>query len=213
MVTVRFALLVGVLFAAPALAEGIEGMGRISVVGGYKWTPNGYFEGKAAQAGHPLTGRTPGIEGSASFGYGVNSFAEVAIDLFGGWETFTLDGYQPFSSTIYGGLIGLRVTSTTLFGRSLVPHLGAQAGPAVAQITSPSFDLGERVLLAATGNIGVTWRFVERFGITLDVRYMYARLFVADISGANIGGVFFSIGATMYFPGSPERKDLSVPGF
>ncbi len=208
-------VLASVLASAPVSAAGlgVEGMGRVSVTAGYKWTPNWYFEGKAAAAGYPLESRTPGLGGSASFGYGVSSWLEVAIDLLGGWETFTLAGHQPFSSVIYGGLLGARVTVFDAPFRGLVPHFGVQAGPTVAQITSITAPSAERVLLTYSVNAGLSYRLTERFAITADVRWVYARVQAANISGANIGGVFFTIGATVYFPGSPERKDLSVPGF
>jgi len=212
-VTFRFILITALITASPAAAESLEGMGRISVVGGYKWTPNWYFESRAAAQGSPLISRTPGIQGSASFGYGVSSWAEVAVDLFGAWETFALEGYQPFSSTIYGALLGVRIAKLDFLVRGLVPYLQAQVGPSVAQIASTSVASSERVLMGISVSGGLTWRFAERFGITLEARYLQARLSVPEISGANVGGLFASIGVTMFFPGSLERKDLSVPGF
>lgn len=203
------------VFAVPAFGDvtGVEGMGRISAVVGSKWTPNAYFEGVAASRGNLLVSRTPGIQGAASFGYGITSWAEVTIDVYGGWESFELSGYAPFNSYIYGGLIGGRITKLDFPWRGFVPHLGVQAGPSVAQIASTSIPTSEIVLLGLSANAGLTYRFSDRFGITLDVRYLFARLYVPEIAGANVGGLFASIGATMYFPGSSERKDLSVPGF
>lgn len=213
MVSARWLALVVCVGGVVARAEGIAGMGRVSVVGGWRRTPNGYFESRALEQGHPLVARTPGFQGAASFGYGFMPWAELVIDLIGGFETFTLQGHLPFSSSVYGGLFGLRASRLDLPVRGLVPHLQVQGGPQVVMVSSASLRSPEHLVFALSANAGLTWQFAERFGVTLDVRWLFARANVATISGANVGGLFVSLGVTMYFPGTLERKELSVPGF
>ncbi len=203
------------LCASPVFAANLDGMGRISVVAGYKWTPNWYFESKAAEQGNPLISRGISLQGAASFGYGVTSWVELAIDLIGGYEMFILKGYQPFNSVYYGGLIGGRVATLEFFSRNLSAYFGLQAGPALAQVSSDGVSSSERVVLGISVNAGLTYRVVERIGITLDVRYLYARVPVASIGAANVGGLMPSLGVTLFFPGpaSNEVHELPVPGF
>ena len=211
-------LLVGlVLLSGTALAEGIDGWGRISVGGGFRWIPNWWFIDHAANAGTPvIPGLSGGPQVGASFGFGVTSNVEVAIDLLGGYETFTLrlpdDQKDEYTSAAYGAQIGGRIVGSNVPFKGLLPYLSVQAGPLVSSITSKLNPQTERLLLAITVGGGLTYRFADRYGITLEAKYIYARSAVWPISGINVGGVAFSAMFTIFFPPAPKR-DLDVPGF
>jgi hypothetical protein len=208
--------LVGAVLAASmarAESRSIEGWGRVTVFGGYRWVPNWYFADKAAEAGTPmLRPSAGGPQGGASFGYGAFAFVEVAIDLLIGYETFELQGLQPFSSVTYGGLIGPRLTGVDVLFNGFSPYLGVQFGPVLSTVSSASLTQREKLQGAVAVSGGFNYRFSDRFAFNLDVRWMLARHYVDPVAGANVGGVWFSAGFTMFFAPSPKR-DLDVPGF
>lgn len=209
------AALVVLLAASGARAESrsIEGWGRISVFGGYRWVPNWFFADKAAEAGTPMLRPSPGgPQGGASFGYGAFPFVEIAIDLLVGYETFTLEGLEPFSAVSYGGLLGPRFTKMDVLFKGFAPYLGVQAGPLLSSVTSTSLPQREKLLGAVAVNGGFNYRFAERMAFTVDARWVLARNYVDPIAGANVGGFWFSVGFTIYFAPEPKR-DLDVPGF
>lgn len=212
---VRFGFVALLLLAAAAQAEpgSIEGVGRIQVSAGYRWTPNWYFTGKAAEAGTPVVRASiGGPQATASFGYGATSWLEGTIDVLGAIESFELSGYLPFTSSTYGALLGIRVARLDVWVPGLVPHAGVQVGPMLSTVSSATLPGTEHLQLGYSVNGGLTWRFSERFGLTLDVRWLYARIYVDGISGINVGGVWFSLGLTTFFAPAPKR-DLDVPGF
>lgn len=209
---------VGLFTLLPLLAWAdtpTDGVGRISIGGGLRWTPNDYFSAKAAEAGRGLIsgGTAPfGPQAHASFGYGAFEWFEVAIDVFGAYESFSLDGWLPFNSISYGLLVGGRVTRYDVLIKGLVPYAGIQTGLLLSQVTSPSSPGSERALQPLSLNAGAAFRFTERFGAFVDARWMLGRVFVADIAGRNVGGVFLSVGVSIFFPAQAKR-DLEVPGF
>lgn len=195
-----------------------DGVGRVSIGGTLRLTPNDYFNNKALEAGRPLVpsaSTSPlGAGGMASFGYGAFEYFEVAIDLYGAWESFVLDGWLPFSSTNYGILLGFRVTRYDVLFKGFAPYIGAQTGISLVTVTSPSKPAGESALQPWSVNGGFAWRFTERLGVFVDVRYLLSRSFVAEISGRNVGGFFVSAGLSIFFPSATERRDTNeVPGF
>lgn len=208
----RWVLLLA-LASAPALADGIDGEGRLSVQLGYRWSPDDHFAQAAAAAGNPIVRRSwGGLQGSAGFGYGALEWVEAAIDLFGGWESFELDGYAPFHSVSYGAVIGARFVARDLFFKGFQPWFGVQVGPTIINITTASFGIRETVVAGLAVSGGVIFRIGERFGVTLEARYLMARGMVPGIGGLNAGGGWFSIGFATFFAPSMKR-DLPVPGF
>ena len=213
----RNVLLGVLLLSSAAMGEGIDGWGRVSVGGGFRWVPNWHFIAKAAEAGTPVI---PGINGgpqlTASFGYGVTASLELTVDLFGSYETFALtlpdDQKDEYTSAIYGAVLGGRLVGSNVFFKGFMPYLALQAGPMLSSISSRVNPLPERVLLAFCAGGGLTYRFADRYGITLDAKYIYARSAVPPISGINVGGVMFSAMFTIFFP-PPPKRDLDVPGF
>jgi hypothetical protein len=212
-------VVVSLFVASPALADGpTDGVGRVSFGGGLRWTPNGFFNGKAAEAGHANTTAEDfvtaplGFQGMASFGYGAFEWLEVAVDVFGGFESFQLEGWLPFSSVSYGGLFGVRLTRYDFPVKGLVPYLGVQSGPMLVTVNSPSVPGTERIMQAWSVNGGATWKFTDKLGIYVDVRYLYGRAYVSEIAARNVGGLWFSAGLSIFFAPTPKR-DLDVPGF
>lgn len=195
-----------------------DGVGRMSFGGGLRWTPNDHFNARANEAGHPNTRAQEfvtaplGFQGAASFGYGAFEWLELAIDLFAGFESFQLEGWLPFSSVSYGALVGVRLTRYDFPVKGLVPYVGAQTGPVLVIVNSPSAPGPERILQGFSVNGGAAWRLTDRFGLFVDVRWLLGRAYVADIAGRNVGGVFASAGVSIFFPPTPKR-DLDVPGF
>ncbi len=209
------AVVVGLVFlcAGPAGAAGVDGWGRISLGGGYRWVPNWYFADRAAEVGRALEAVSPGgPQGTVSFGLGVNAFLEVSIDLFAGYEAFTLTPGEQFSSVSYGALVGGRLVAADLFFKGFMPYLTVQAGPMLALVASQATPVPERLIGALAAGAGATWRFSERYGVGLEARWIYGRSYITDISGINVGGVWFTASFTIHFPPSPKR-DLDVPGF
>ena len=209
----RAALLI-LLASSPALALGsIEGEGRVSIQGGYRWSPDDHFEQAAAAAGNPIVRKSwGGLQGSAGFGYGALEWLEAAIDLFGGWESFDLDGYARFHSVSYGAMLGARFVARDLFFQGFQPWIGVQVGPTIINISTASFGIPETVVAGLAVSGGVMFRFGDRFALTLEARYLMARGMVPGIGGLNGGGGWFSVGFAMFFAPSMKR-DLPVPGF
>lgn len=215
--SVVLALVCATSTSAWANGTSTDGIGRISVGGGLRWTMNNWFNSRAAEKGYApnsdgFSTAPLGFQGTASFGYGAFDWFELAVDLFVGFESFGLQGHDPFTSTSYGALIGVRATRYDFPLPGLVPYIGFQTGPMLSTVTSSSAPGNESVLQAWSANAGAAYRFTDRFGIFLDVRYLHGRVFVADIAGRNVGGVFVSAGVAFFFPASPKR-DLDVPGF
>jgi len=211
----RWAVAVALLASSFAFAEGVDGVGRIAIGGGFRWVPNWHFTQKAADAGRPVVQTlNGGPQLTASFGYGINSMFELSIDLLGSFETITLQPAEgpaeEYTSAVYGAQAGGRFYP--LLSKTLQPFLTVQAGPLLSNIANTANPQQERVLLALSAGGGLTWRITDRYGLTLDVRYMYARSAIWPISGINVGGVWFGLSFNIFFPPAPKR-DLDVPGF
>lgn len=213
----RLWLLLLMLSSSAAFADGIDGAGRVSLGGGFRWVPNWWFADHAAAAGTPvIPGLSGGPELTASFGYGVTANLEFSIDLLGGYENIALalpDGQRDeYTSAVYGAQVGGRFVGNNVFFKGLMPYAGLQAGPLLSSISSRVNPQPERVLFAFSALGGLTYRFAERYGLTLEARYINARAALWPISGINVGGVAFSAMFTIFFPPAVKR-DLDVPGF
>lgn len=198
---------------ARAQSQSIDGWGRATVMGGYRWVPNWYFASKAAAAGQPYTSPLQGgPQGVLSFGYGATEWLEVSVDLFAASHAFTVDGLEPFTSFSYGAGLGARLMKTNVLFPGFTPYVGIALGPVLSDLFSSSLQVPERLLGGYLAVGGFHWKVADRWAITFDVRYLYARSVVPDIGGINVGGVFVSLGVSMFFPPAPKR-DLEVPGF
>lgn len=201
------------LGAGGAQASGVDGLGRISLGGGWRWVPNWHFASRAEAAGRPLEAVSAGgPQGTASFSLGVNSWIEIAVDLFLGYEAFRLTPGEQFSSVSYGGMIGARFVAADALFKGFMPYLSLSAGPMLSSVGSPQTLPNEQLLGALAAGGGATWRFAERYGVSLDARWIYGRVFVPGIAGINVGGAWFTASFCIFIPASPKR-DLDVPGF
>ena len=202
------AVLLGCLLAASSsLAQDrtIEGMGRVAVQGGYRWTPNAEFMRRAGEALHPVVGSMPGgPQFSASFGYAPLDWVEVTIDVFAGFESFRLEGLEQFTSTTYGGLLGVRFVKMDFPVRGLIPYAGFQLGPVLSFLTGGSIVGTERFNTGYAINAGLTFRLADRWGVGFDARYMFARGDVPEIATIDAGGLWVSLSITYFIPAGPK---------
>lgn len=213
----RFALLLAALVATAAPADGLDGMGHVSIGGGFRWVPNWWFQGKAAAFGTPvIAGIDGGPQGTASFGLGVTSVLAVSINLLFGYQGFALlrpdGGRDEYSSMTAGALIGGRLGGSDVLFKGFMPYLELQAGPVLSVLGGPREAIPEKAILGLSAAGGATYRFARSYGITLEVRYLHARNSVPEISGINVGGVWFTAMFTIIFPPSLKR-DLETPTF
>lgn len=206
--TRTFALVVWVT-ASAAFAQqerSVEGMGRIAVQGGYRWTPNSSFAAQAASAGHPLIGRmNGGPQFSVSFGYAALDWLEASIDAFVGFEQFRLEGLEQFTSTSYGALLGVRIEKMDFPFRGVLPYLGAQIGPALAFIASHSVANSEKLNTGISVNAGLTFRVAEKWGLGFDARYLFGTNGeIPDLGSIDGGGLWISLTVTFFIGAGPK---------
>lgn len=195
----------------------IDGLGFISVGGGYRWLPNWWFQSKAAEKGTPVV---PGVDGGgvglATFGLGVSQVLAVSISLLGAYTGFELqsgDGSRAqYSSSTFGGMLGGRLMGCDVIVKGLCPYLDVQAGPVLLVIGAPNVTVPEKAVVGLSAAGGAMIRFTPQYGLTLEVRYLQARTSVPDISGINAGGVWFTAMFTFIFPPT-IKHELEVPGF
>ncbi len=205
----RAVLLSSLIAASVAFAaedeRTMEGMGRVAIQGGYRWTPNADFVRRAGLLGHPLEGGlTGGPQFSASFGYAPLDWVEATIDAIVGFENFKLKDYEEFTSTTYGALLGVRLAKMDFPFRGLVPYIGVQLGPVLAFVTSKSVAQAERLNTAYAINAGLTVRFKEHWGIGFDVRYLFARGDVSEVATLDAGGLWMSLSVTYFINAGPK---------
>ncbi len=184
---------------------GIDGVGRISVSGGWKLAGQDWFFRQSADQGHPTVTRgIGGPQGFASFGYGAIRWLEVSIDLFMGHDRFEIGGFNPINILTYGALVGARATFMDFLFPGFAPYVGVSLGPVLGYVwTGASNETFERLITGVAGVAGLSYRVTERFALFVDYRFLYARG-VWVTSGLNVGGSFFSLGFTFYFPRSPS---------
>lgn len=194
--------LASLLVASTALAQ--AGTGRVSVVGGWRYTPNDFLIHTASEQGIGIRQGSGGPQLTGSFAYAAAEGLEVAIDLFAGYEQLGVSGYKPISSVTYGALLGGR--AYWRFG-NLIPHLGVGLGPALVDVSGGvAGTLSERVVTTYAAMGGLTFQLNDNLGITADVRVLYARGYLQDVGGINAGGVWGGLGVTWFFPPDVSRE-------
>ncbi|MFT3708289.1 MAG: hypothetical protein QM817_11605 [Archangium sp.] len=215
----RYVVLLALLAAPLAHAEnGLDGLGHVSVGGGFRWIPNWWFRSKAAEFGTPVSNTTidGGPQGTASFGLGVTANLVVAIDAVFGYQSFSLNredgGVDNYSSTFGAVMLGARLGGADVLFKGFMPYIQVQVGPSLSILGGPREVIPEKAIFAISASGGATYRFSRSYGITLDVRYVQARNSVPEISGINVGGVWFSAMFTIFFPPSP-KADLGTSSF
>ena len=200
-----------VVFAASALvalgagAQSQEGAGRISILPGWRYTPNDAFAASAAAAGHPLTAPSRGgLQLTGVFAYAASASIEVAIDLFAGWETLRLEAAEPVTSVTYGALAGFRFYA--LWDERWVPNFGLGLGPVLVYTSGgPAARVTERVVTGYAAIAGVAYRLDPGLSLSAEARWLLARGAVPEVGGVNGGGLWAGVGLTWWFAPDPSR--------
>jgi hypothetical protein len=188
----------------------LEGQPRITVMGGWRLTVNDTFAKGAALLDHPLERPSNGgPQGTAIFGYGVTANVEVTIDLFLAHEQFKLKDLDAITAVTYGALVGVRLHKLDFAFRGFDPSLGIAVGPTFGLVTSNSLETTETFSNAYAASVGFGYRINPRWGLQLEYRFMLARAAVADLPSISIGGNWFSLGLTFFFP--QEKASDSAP--
>ncbi|MBU8894552.1 hypothetical protein KRR26_03000 [Corallococcus sp. M34] len=232
-----------VLLATPALAQpedaapkSLDGVGRITVSGGWRLTSNDtlfdswYRPGKVGSAWlpPPERGEDPRGDGpvlTGTFAYAVTDLVELGIDLFvSGNNSLRLaepvgDGTferRKLTTLSYGALVGLRFQGVLdgIGPQGLVPFAGILTGPAVAASKREGSSMVENVTQAWMGSIGATLRLSAHWGLTAEYRLAFLRgpVETPDAEGHpgpfsfNGGGNWFTLGLTYAFSPEPSRS-------
>lgn len=211
---VRAILFVVILLAIPSEAapESIEGSGRLTFLGTYRWVPNWYFDGRAAATNHKYEspwGGGPG--GIISGGYGVTKNIEITLDLFGLYNPFKVTPWGNVDAVTYGASVGGNFVVNNLFFDGFFPYIGAQGAFVLVNMRADGLKIPERVTGGLVIAGGFHLRFHDAWAFTLDIRWMMARSVFPQISGINAGGLMGSIGVTYFF--APQARTATVPGF
>jgi hypothetical protein len=160
----------------------------------------------------PASKGAPFKNANASFGYGVLDFLEIAIDGYFAYERFSLSGWAPFSSFTYGGFLGARLTKMDFPFRNFVPYVQVMSGATLSIVSSPDVPGTEKLQPGFAAGAGFTYRILERFGVSFDFKWLMARHFIADLAGMNVGGLWFTVGLTLFFP-SEAKREPDLPRF
>lgn len=227
----RFVLLCVLFVAASASAQEDEGelaplngVGRITIQGGWRLSPNGTFYDKYyALPDYRGVARAPTSPGgpffAGSFGYAMSDFIELGIDLFATAEQLRLTGAPTLTNITYGALVGVRFLGLLDFltPEGVVPFLGIQTGPTL--VYSQAEGIGQRELFTQTwaGTVGATFRLSARWGVTAEYRLAFVRGQSAfnnrpeftNLGSINAGGNWFALGVTYMFPPDPSRPFTS----
>ncbi|MCP3100417.1 outer membrane beta-barrel protein [Myxococcus sp. K15C18031901] len=223
------------LVAAPAFAqdeedavpESLNGVGRITIQGGWRVTSNETFYkrwyGRSGNEGLSLARKTEGGPlAVASFAYAFTDMLEVGIDLFATGSSLYVTqpgatpAEAPFERRIktlgYGALLGLRFQTVLpeVGPYGLVPFAGIFLGPALVTSERAGEGAQEDTSRAYAASLGATWRLSANWGLTAEYRFVYLRGPVgppeARVGSFNLGGNWMALGVTYTFP-----PDLSRP--
>jgi len=207
--------------AAQDEASSLNGVGRISVQGGWRLTSNNtFFESfyaLPANQGLPPDGSsTGGPFVAGSFGYSATELIEVGIDLFATTEELRLTGAPALRTLTYGALVGVRFQTLLPFltPEGVVPFVGMQSGPTLAYSQAEDVGKSEQVTQTWAGTVGATFRFTPRWALTAEYRLAFVRGVSAfnklesykGLASYNAGGNWFALGLTYTFPAEPARS-------
>jgi hypothetical protein len=205
------------LGALPAAAQSeapssLDGVGRISMQAGWRRTTNrtfldGYYA-RPENQGKPRAAGSPGGPLLAlTFGYAVNDFVELGVDLFAAGERLNLTGAPRLTTLTYGALVGLRL-HTLLEGlgpHGLIPWLGLLSGPTLVLSTFEGRPGTEGVKQAWGASAGASLRLSARWAATVELRQVLVRGPVEGLRSVNGGGTWLGLGATYSFDAEPSR--------
>lgn len=208
------------LAASSALAQddasSLEGVGRISIQGGWRYVANSTFYDRFySQEGNQGMERASTSHGGpmavGSFAYGITELVEVGIDLFGYIEQPRLTGRPKLTTAAYGALLGLRFRWWWDIGPDgVVPFLGVLSGPLLATAAFEGTPAKETFTNAWGATAGATFRLNPSWGLSLEYRLLFARAAVGPpeqrLGTFNAGGSWISLGINYTFPKDPTSS-------
>ncbi|MFL5344664.1 MAG: hypothetical protein ACJ8AT_07715 [Hyalangium sp.] len=201
-----------VAFTASAQDDGpsLEGVGRISIQGGWRYAANTTFYDHfySVPGNEGLTRTSPSRGGplvAGTFAYGISDLVELGIDLFAHGQRIQLTGQPQLTTVGYGALIGLRFRSWLDIGpEGMVPFLGLLTGPILATAAFEGQPLHETYSQAWGGTVGATFRLNPTWGISAEFRQIFARGAVVlnnqNVGSFNAGGSWLTVGVNYTFP-------------
>jgi len=220
----RLVLLALFLAAGSASAQAelapLNGVGRISVQGGWRVSSNDtFYDSFYALPDYQGVQRAPESPGgpfaTASFAYAASEFIELGIDAFITTEQLRLTGAPTLTNTTYGALVGLRFQTLLDFltPEGVVPFVGILSGPTLAYSTAEGAGKREVFTQTWAGTVGATFRFSPRWALTAEYRLAFARGQSAfnnngafkDLASYNAGGNWFALGLTYLLAPDPSR--------
>ncbi|WP_224241900.1 hypothetical protein [Hyalangium gracile] len=192
----------------------LEGTSRISIMGGWRYAPNltfydNYYLDRDNRGLERSRGSIGGPLVTGTFGYSVNDFIEVGIDLFATYERMVLTNKPGLNTATYGALVGLRFQKRLELGRQVViPSAGVLVGPLIA---AAYFDGGravERGGQALGFSAGATMRLSQTWGLSFEFRQLFAGGDAEDVGSYNAGGSWLSVGMTYVIPWQYDEKKI-----
>ncbi|HEX8822926.1 MAG TPA: hypothetical protein VF794_23565 [Archangium sp.] len=219
LVSLALLLAAGSASAQEELAS-LNGVGRISVQGGWRLSSNAtFYDSFYALPAFQGAQRAPASIGgpflAGSFAYGVTDLIELGIDLFATGEQLRLTGAPTLTNITYGALVGVRFQTLldVLTPEGVVPFVGLQTGPTLALSRAEGVQQKEVFTQAWAGTVGATFRFSPRWGLTAEYRLAFVRGQSAfntrpefeQLASYNAGGNWFALGVTYMLPPDPSR--------
>jgi hypothetical protein len=191
-------------------APALEGVGRISIQGGWRYAANTtFYDHYYALQGNEGLARAGATRGGplavGTFAYGISDLVEIGIDLFAHEQQIQLTGQPQLRTVGYGALLGLRFRTWLDIGpEGVVPFLGLLTGPMLAAAAFDGQALRETYSQAWGGTVGATFRLNPTWGISAEFRQVFARGAVGrpdqNLGSFNAGGSWFSVGVNYTFP-------------
>ncbi len=191
-------------------APSLEGVGRISIQGGWRYAANTTFydhfyslpESQGLVRASPSRGGPLAV---GSFAYGISDLVEIGIDLFAHGQRLQLTGQPQLTTVGYGAMVGLRFRSWLDIGPDgMVPFLGLLTGPMLAAAAFEGQPIRETFSQAWAGTVGATFRLNPTWGISAEFRQVFARGAVGRIDqnfgSFNAGGSWLTVGVNYTFP-------------
>jgi hypothetical protein len=213
-----------------AVPDSMEGVGRISVQGGWRETSNEtlykrWYGGTAE--GVPRARDVSGAPVLAlTFAYALSDLVELSIDLLGTSGRLYLNEpaaeeggpitERRIDTLGYGALVGLRFQTVLpeVGPYGLVPFAGILTGPMLISSQRQGESVQETTSQAWMGSVGTTLRLSPRWGLTAEYRLGFMRGPVGPPGGRvgsfSQGGHWLTLGVTYTFPPEPMRP---VPSY
>lgn len=195
--------------AASAQSVGIAGRGRISLMPGWNYAPNGpFFANANYHTGAVLSERPKGGPTAfASFGYGASEALEVGVDLFGAFEAIQFGDRGAFNRISYGaGLVGRYIFQPESL--PLQPYLATGVMGTLVNSSGAGFAGTESFVTGYLVGAGVDFSLGDTYAVGVGYRFMLARgRAPEDVQGSiNGGGHFFLLSLSYYLPGEPPKS-------